>query len=192
VETWHQGGLDYLGANLQNLGLPRSIVERWKATSPVFSHETQKFTAPAVIPARDQLLAYAAQTRASWDRNFRLSLAHVAGPKASPMLGVATRPAVLVWKALSFLAPGGEPYDDKKTIAAQSGKKFGHRTALEYLSEKAARRDSGPLRLDEITTDNERSHVECVRSARIRAAETIYLERLLTVVREIRPISELP
>lgn len=186
IDTWHEGGLDFLWAERNRLGLPRSVTDAWRERPTFISHETGRPVAPAYIPARDQVTAYGAQLRASFDRNFRKHVNAVLGREGDASISRLSRTAMLVWKAYSFLAPGGADYDSKRTVASQSGRPFGCRTAVLFLAQHAG---SDPLRCDlnDIVTVSDLNHVEWVRSAKVRAAEALYLERLLTVVRELLP-----
>ena len=183
IDTWHDGGLDFLWKEKDRLGLPRSVTGAWSPVEPLVSGETNHYVYPANIPAHDQLLVYAAQIRASFDHSFLPHLADVAGNAAGTRLAVTSRPALLVWKAYSFLAPGGRSYDPKMTVASQSGQKFGCRTAIEAVAASRV----GPIDLDDILRLPDLNSVEWVRSAKVRAAEALFLERLLTVVRETLP-----
>lgn len=189
IETWHQGGLDFLGAEMKRLGLPRSVTEAWRRRTFI-SRETGHQVQPAVIPARDQVLAYAAQLRASYAHNFRAHVAAVLGPASGASIARASRVAALVWKTYSFLAPGGADYDPKRSVAAQSGQPFGSRTALTFLAHRAAA-NREDLDLDGILTVPDLNHVEWVRSAKVRVAEALFLERMWTVTRELLPPSDL-
>jgi hypothetical protein len=184
IDSWHEGGLDFLWAERNRLGLPKSVTGTWTKIDPFVSDETNHYVHPAYIPARDQLLVYAAQIRASFQNNFLSHLSAIVGPSAQGKVAVTSRPALLVWKAYSFLAPGGAQYDQKKTIAAQSGQGFGCRSAVQALANLG---DAGSLNLDGILRKPEFNSVEWIRSAKTRAAEALFLERLLTVVREILP-----
>lgn len=186
IDTWHEGGLDFLWAERNRLGLPRSITSAWRRRDVMISPETHNPVAPAWIPARDQTLAYAAQLRSSFDHQFRRHIAALLGTQADAAIARASRPALLTWKAYSFLAPGGAPYDPARTVAAQSGQPFGCRSALMFLAHRAASR-SAQLDLNEVLTEPDLNHVEWVRSSKVRAAEALFLERLLTVTRELLP-----
>jgi hypothetical protein len=184
IDSWHEGGLDFLWAEKDRLGLPNSVTRTWIKIDPFLSAETNNYVHPAWIPARDQMLIYAAQIRTSFERNFLSHVSTVAGPMARSRVAMTSRPALLVWKAYSFLAPGGAQYDPKKSIAAQSGQGFGSGSAVQALAHLVG---SDSLDLDAILRVPELNSVEWVRSAKIRAAEALFLERLLTVARELLP-----
>lgn len=186
IDSWREGGLDFLWAERDRLGLPKSITGGWTRVDPFRSGETNNYVHPAYIPACDQMLAYAAQIRSSFQRTVLSHLSETGGSSTRAQVALASRPALLVWKAYSFLAPGGAPYDPKRTIAGQSGQKFGCRSAIQALTHL---RGTGSLVPDDILRVPELNSVEWVRSAKIRAAEALFLERLLTVVREILPPS---
>lgn len=186
IDTWDDGGLDFLWAEKDRLGLPKSITGAWRRRDEMISPETHHRVAPAFIPARDQTLAYAAQLRSAYDHQFRRHLTDLLGAQADAAVARASRPALLVWKAYSFLAPGGAPYDPTRTVAAQSGQTFGCRSALLFLSHRAASR-APQLDLNEIVTVSDLNHVEWVRSSKVPTAEALFLERLWTVTRELLP-----
>jgi hypothetical protein len=100
-----------------------------------------------------------------------------------------SRVARLVWRAYAFLLPTGGDYRPHSSVAAQSGRHFGCRTALQFLAHRAGASPGGRVDLDGIVTIPDFTHVEAIRSARIRVAETLYLERMLTVTRELLPPS---
>jgi hypothetical protein len=91
-----------------------------------------------------------------------------------------------VWQAYAFLAPGGSPYDPKKTLRDQLGQHFGHGTALGYYAHKAEE-EKRPPGLDDILSDHSLDHLEWLHSAKPRAAETLFLERLLKRARQLLP-----
>lgn len=185
IETWHEGGLDFLGSEIPRLGLPKSVTNAWKRGSFI-SPETGHTVQPAIIPADDQILAYAAQLRASFANNFRSHLRAILGAEAESSLARTSRVATLVWKAYSFLAPGGADYDSKRSIAAQSGRTFGSRSAMLFLASRS-RSSGNELNLDDILSVAELNDVEWVRSAKVRTAEALFLERMWTVTRELLP-----
>jgi hypothetical protein len=186
IDTWNEGGLDFLWAEKDRLGLPQSVTRAWRRHRAMISPETHHRVAPAFIPARDQTLAYAAQLRSSYEHQFRRYLSALLGPQADVVGARASRPAVMTWKSYSFLAPGGAPYEPTKTVAIQSGQAFGCRSALLFLAHRAASRRT-ELDLNEILTVPDLNHVEWVRSSKVRVAEALFLERLLTVTRELLP-----
>jgi hypothetical protein len=177
IETWHQGGLDFLG-NLgwNRLGLPRSIIRHWRAAPPFRSPETGNIVHPAWIPARDQLLAYAAQTRESFNvfqDLVRRRLGQAMGDKA---LADMTDDARLLWQAYAFRAPGGNEFDPR--VGPKHGKHFGAKTALGYLVHRA-KEEKREIDLNAILTDSSFNRTFYVRSAKERVAEAVFLEELL-------------
>ena len=180
IETWHEGGLDFLGKNLgrnwNRLGLPRSIIRHWRAAPPFRSPETRNIVHPAWIPARDQLLAYAAQTRESFNGFqdlVRRQLGQAMGDKA---LADMTDDARLLWQAYAFRAPGGNEFDPR--VGPKHGKHFGAKTALGYLVHRA-KEEKREIDLNAILTDSSFNRTFYVRSAKERVAEAIFLEELL-------------
>ncbi len=191
IETWHDGGLDFLFDDKNRFGLPRSITDAWQERKKFISHETGNKVHPAYIPGRDQLLAYAAQLRFSYDHTFQANVTKILGRGAGAALVQMSRVARLVWRAYAFLLPGGADYRPRSSVAAQSGQHFGCRTALLFLAHRGGESSSGRIDLNGILDIPDFTHVEAIRSARVRAAETLYLERMLTVTRELLPPSEL-
>jgi len=186
INTFDEGGLDFLGKQKNQLGLPRFITRNWEPLAGFESGETHKQVYPAKIPSRDQLLAYAAQQAASFLNNFKQSLRTEFGDDADFALTGASRGALLVWQAYTFLSPGGRPFDPKRRLSEQLDQHFGHRSALGFYAERARRENRKPS-LDEILTDHSLDHLEWLHSAKTRAAETLFLERLLKRTREILP-----
>ena len=60
------------------------------------------------------------------------------------------------------------------------------RSALMFLANRAGP-GKVPVDLNGILTVPDLNHVEWVRSSKVRAAEALFLERLLTVTRELLP-----
>lgn len=98
----------------------------------------------------------------------------------------ASRSSLLVWRAYAFLAPGGDPYDPGKPLVRQLGQLFGHRSALQYFVHRATTAGRNAS-LDDILTDKGLDHVEWIHSAKTRAAEALFIERLLKHARELLP-----
>jgi hypothetical protein len=184
VNTYREGGLDFLGDQMTHLGLPRNITRHWHPLRKFINSETGNEVHPARIPAVDQMIAYAAQLNASFEGSFKRHLRAEAGASATQALMRITRSSELVWRAYSFLSPGGPPFDKARSVGAQSGQRFGIGTALSYVREIGGEKG---LDLDRIVTDAQLNHVEWVRIAKVRAAETLFLERLLTMAQELLP-----
>ena len=106
-------------------------------------------------------------------------------------MGACSRAGLLVWKALSFLAPGGHEYQPRESVAAQSGQKFGSKTALQYLADVSSSKGARRLDLGAILTEPALNNVECVRSAKIRAAEALFVDHHLFVIRQVLPLASL-
>ena len=186
VDTYHEGGLDHLGLLRHHLGLPRAVTGNW-APQPAFKNpETDTTVTPASIPARDQMIAYAAVLSASFSHNFKRSLNVEFGAHAQRALSTASRGALITWQAYTFLAPGGKPYRADEPLRVQLGKPFGHRSALGFFAHRA-RVDNRAPTLDDILSDHSLDQLEWIHSAKTRAAETVFLECLLKRVREILP-----
>lgn len=188
IDSFREGGLDFLGDEMKRLGLPRSVTRDWLALRPRFNRETGNAVHPARIPARDQTLVYAAQIRANYQHYFLKHATAQLGSAATSVISRTSRVAMLVWKAYAFLAPGGAAYDPHRSVAGQSGQRFGCRSALQYVAAAATSGGRPVQDLNGIVTLPDLNSVEWVRSSKIRAAEGLYLERLLTVVRELLPL----
>jgi len=186
IDTYDQGGLDFLERQKAELGLSRSVLRNWQPAPPRINDETHNRVYPEFIPAHDQLLAYAAQLAASFSRNFQRSLRAEFGERADEAIEAASRGSLLVWRAYTFLAPGGNAYDPGKPLTAQLGQHFGHRTALQYFVHVAGRAGRDAT-LDDILTDRGLDHLEWIHSAKTRAAEALFVERLLKRARELLP-----
>jgi hypothetical protein len=185
IESFQQGGLDYLWVEKKKLGLPQSVTKAWTEVKPAYVNpETLHTVHPAWIPARDQMMVYAAQVGTSFRLSFRNSLTAEFGAQAGPALAGASRLALLVWMAYAFLAPGGAPYDGKKSLREQLGQTFGHRSALGLYADRARQVGKAPS-LDDILTDSSLDHLEWLHSAKTRAAETLFLEQLLKRARQL-------
>ena len=126
-------------------------------------------------------MVYAAQVGASFRNNFKKNVSTLLGDQSEAALARASRITILVWHAYAFLAPGGRDFDEKKSLSAQLGQHFGHRSALGYIAH-LARTSGKPPDLGVVVTAF--NHLAWVRSAKIRAAETLFLERLLKKARE--------
>jgi hypothetical protein len=186
IETYHSGGLDFLWEEKRRLGLPSSVTKSWREVPRFINRESGSFVHPAKIPAHDQLMAYAAQIAASFSHQFKANLRAEFGSDGAAALARASRLALAVWQAYAFLAPGGERYNPDKRLRDQLGQHFGHRSALGFYAHKAKEERRSPS-LDDILTDGSLEHLEWFRSAKTRAAETFFLERLLKRARELLP-----
>ncbi|MES1208588.1 MAG: hypothetical protein ABUS79_21830 [Pseudomonadota bacterium] len=184
INTFHQGGLDFLDKLKAHLGLPASITDRWRPANPVVNTETGNEVYPEEIPSRDQLLAYGAAMSASFSHNFRSNLRAEFGKDADLALARASRSALLVWQAYAFLAPGGRPYDPKEPLRTQLNKHFGHRSALGFYAHRARNQGRSP-RLDDVLTDHALEPLEWFHSSKTRAAEALFLGRLFVRARQI-------
>jgi len=187
IDSWDEGGLDFLWKTKDQLGLPKSITGKWSPVPKFKSPETHSWVYPAYIPARDQTVVYGAQIAASFQRSFKPHLGKELGSDPDVALAASSRVARLIWQAYAFLAPGGRAYDPKQPVRAQLGQTFGSQTALSYVVANGRATDAAaPVNLSKIFQDPELNHTEWVRSAKTRVAETLFLERLLTTLRELK------
>jgi hypothetical protein len=121
------------------------------------------------------VLAYAAQTQSSYngfEKYVRKQLGDAAGEAALAGLSDDAR---LVWQAFAFLAPGGKKFNP--AVGLQHGQKFGIRSAVGYLLDKA-NQEGRPIDLNEILTDVSLHGTHSISSAKVRAAETRFVEAL--------------
>ena len=82
--------------------------------------------------------------------------------------------------------PTHSHYEPSKRLRDQLGQHFGHRSALGFYAYRA-KEGGRPASLDDILTDGSLEHLEWFRSAKTRAAEAFFLERLLKRARELLP-----
>jgi len=181
IDSWHEGGLDFLWRTRGRLGLPSSITSHWEPVPHFVSPETHHAVYPAYIPARDQTIVYAAQIASSYQLSFKARVEAELGARSADALARLSRAARLVWQAYAFLAPGGRRYDAALPIRGQLGRGFGVQTALGYLL-AGARAEMRPLDLDRLVTDPALNGTEWIRSAKTRVAEALFLEQLLAQV----------
>jgi len=183
IDSWHEGGLDFLWKTKTRLGLPPSLTSRWEAVPRFVSPETHRMVYPAYIPARDQTVVYAAQISSSYQLSFKARVEAELGARSASTLANLPRAARLVWQAYAFLAPGGRRFEPALPARMQLGRSFGVQSALGYVL-ATARETSGPVELDRVLTDPVLNGTEWVRSAKTRAAEALFLEKLLGEVRD--------
>jgi hypothetical protein len=187
INSFNEGGLDHLWSERKKLGLPSAVTDKWERIEPFKNKEVngkkKPYVYPARIQARDQVMVYAAQVGASFRNNFKKSVTATLGGDAEAALGRASRSTMLVWQALAFLAPGGREFDPKQPLSSQLGQHFGQRSVLEYIAH-VARASGRRSDLGLVITDSALNHLAWVRSAKIRAAETLFLECLLRKARE--------
>jgi uncharacterized protein YebE (UPF0316 family) len=74
----------------------------------------------------------------------------------------------------------------RPALSAQLGQNFGSRTALGYVAYSACAASVKPD-LDLILRDKHLNQTEWIRSAKTRAAETLFLERLFRRAKELLP-----
>lgn len=96
---------------------------------------------------------------------------------------MSTRVGTTVWQALCFLAPGGAHFLSGQPLAAQIGQRFGAQSIFEYLMSRST---AGSVDLDRVFKDPELNRSAWIKSAKIRATECLFFERLLTTVRDLR------
>jgi hypothetical protein len=183
IDSFEEGGLDHLWKQKNQLGLPASVTNDWKRIEPFISDETHREVNPAWIPARDQVLAYAAQMTSSYRNVVKRHEDWVRTKTLAP--SACGRVASMIWKTYAFLAPGGPEFDSAKTVEMQTGQKFGCFTALTYFSLAPSSAALGVDYLNAILTNKHINAIEWVRIAKARVAEALYLEHLLREARAV-------
>ena len=137
INSYHEGGLDFLWDEKEKLGLPRSVTRGWQPAGRFVNPESMREVHPAKIPSYDQMVVYAAQIGASFRNNFRANVEAEFGRPAEAALQRTSRAALIVWQAYAFLAPGGTPFNGNKTLSSQQGQHFGSRSVLGYIAYRA-------------------------------------------------------
>jgi hypothetical protein len=179
VNSFKEGGLDFLWDEKSRLGLPGSITKNWRPAPREINHETGNEVHPALIRARDQMIVYSAQINARFE-GFKSHLRTELGPASGVALAHASRVSLMGWRSYSFLAPGGRPFNPTFSIGDQSGQSFGCRTTFGYIRHKASEGSHpGAVDLEQVIKDSQLNVVEWVRIAKARTAEALFLERLL-------------
>jgi hypothetical protein len=177
VDSYREGGLDYLEDIKDHLGLPKSIVGKWTRIPPYESGETHHRVHPCEIPMRDQILGYAAVTRL----NFKNFQAHVkkelGGAAGQALLDSLSKESKSVWQAYAFVAHGGTPFDPH--VGPHHGQQFGVISAFGYLRHLAF--EAGvPFDMNAILTTPSLHHTDYVRISKARAMEAAFFEQMLT------------
>ncbi|HXU01688.1 MAG TPA: RHS repeat-associated core domain-containing protein, partial [Polyangia bacterium] len=183
VETYGEGGLDYLMENKRRLGLPESVTKNWepglRLRNPESKLKKPRRVNPAFIPGEDQLLGYAAQTRLSF-KDFESFVRETLGNKeGNEALAGLNEEAKLTWEAYAFLRPYGEELDLKK----KKTQAFGVRTAFELLVAEA-KKEGRAVNLNEVLTNVDIAGDPVVRKSKARAAETLIFNTILDTVRQ--------
>jgi hypothetical protein len=175
-DTFSDGGLDFLAKNIGRLGLPRAIVGTWDVGVEGISQETQHNVHPGLIPVRDQILGYAAQTRLSF-MDFQAHLRREIGAaEGQALIDALSDDARTVWQAYAFLAPAGAPFDPKK--GPQHGQSFGVNPAFSYLRHLASQAGVA-FDMNAILTTPALHHTDYVKIAKARAMEAAFFKALL-------------
>jgi hypothetical protein len=176
VDSFRDGGLDFLDDVKNRLGLPKSIVGNWEHIPPYRSDETENLVHPSMIPVRDQILGYAALTRLSF-KNFCTFVKSEEGEaRGQALLDCLSRDARAVWQAYSFLCPVGSRFDPKE--GPKHGQKFGVNSAFGYLRHLASTTRM-PFDMNAILTTPALHHTDYVKIAKARALEAAFFQHLL-------------
>ena len=178
INTCWEGGLDFLWTNKNKLGLPRSVTDKWAAAPPMINPETGNEVHPGLIPAKDQVLGYAVQTKLSftnWEKYVKRALGD---PRGQVALSTLTEEARSVWHAYAFVSPAGRQFDP--LTGPQHGQKFGVNSAFGYLADKASR-SAREIDLNEIVSDSSLEQTDYVRIAKARAIEAAFISHYVSL-----------
>jgi hypothetical protein len=194
IDTYEDGGMDQLAVEMRRMDfLPADIRARWVPATPGMARErVLRRVRPALIPARDQMTAYAAMLRRR-ENIFRGRVQRLLPDRAASMLAGMSVPQRRVWTQLAFGRQGGHEFrparhETPAALAAEAhqfaGDHAGLVTVLGALAYAAAQQgtDSPCLRyepsLSSIMNNEIFSNMASVRIARVRAAEAEVVERL--------------
>jgi hypothetical protein len=186
VNSYSEGGLDFLWDEKDRLGLPKSITGNWDKAEVFINPESNREVHPARIPEGDQMVVYAAQIATSFRVHFKKAVLTELRDQGAQAFARTSRAGILVWQAYTFLAPGGSKFDPSQPVRHQLGQHFGIRSALGYIVHLADE-DEGAPDLDRVYTDSALNPAAWIRSAKTRAAETLFLESLLKQARLMLP-----
>jgi hypothetical protein len=194
IETYHEGGLDHLGSDLPRMrGLvPEATRRRWEATEAYRSLENGRSSTvrPATLPARDQLLAYAATLRLR-EQRFEQHVRSVFGDRADALLASASPDARRAWIQATFGRPGVTHYDATTSSFQRnaSGRELvSAHAALERIAAEAEARGEAPS-LDAIFTDPLLARHATFQRARITALEAQLLADEVLVDEVLAPLT---
>jgi hypothetical protein len=107
IDSWREGGMDFLWKTKDQLGLPESITGSWTPVPRFKSPETHHMVYPAYIPARDQTVVYAVQISSSHQVHFKAHPRTELGADADGILAGSSRVARLIWQDMRSWRPAG-------------------------------------------------------------------------------------
>lgn len=168
VETFSEGGLDYLGDHLDSIlrRVPREArTGSWEVGPAIRSGETDELVHPAVIPAADQLVAYAAELERA-EATFETLVREVYGADADRALASLSTDERRAWVQFTFGRPGRTHAEDLEI----SDRSFSANAALELLHAE------GITDLGAILEDPRFEANASVRRARTTALEAHWIE----------------
>lgn len=185
IDTFHQGGLDHLDTDRHRMRalVPQRVLDRWEPGSRGSVDENgdghSVSIASAQIPARDQLIAYAATLRLR-EQTFESHVREVFGADADAMLAHMSPDARRAWVQATFGRPGRTHYDAVHQAFERSSRPphperpsaFG---ALERIAAEASRTGTPPS-LEAIFTDPLLSRHATFQRARVTALEARVIE----------------
>jgi hypothetical protein len=192
IESFKQGGLDHLWTWRNHLGLPKSMTKEWKPVDPYPNPDARpkpgqiaEDVHPALIPARDQVVSYGATIGKHYDE-FKHLVHERLRADSGEALAKMSRISEIVWQAYAFLAHGGNVFDPKQSLRSQISQHFGMKTALGYIIHAARAKDpAAAVDLNQVFLDADLNHSVWVQSAKVRAVETLFLERLFAAVSQL-------
>jgi hypothetical protein len=202
IDTYTHGGMDQLALEMRRMDfLPADVRDRWVPAVPGMATErVRRRVHPALIPARDQMTAYAAMLRRREDI-FRGHVGRLLRTRGASMLAGLSVPERRTWTQLAFGRQGGHDFRPARserpaalTAEAQqfAGDHAGLVTVLGALAYADSQQGTGDAFVRYVPTlgailNNEIfSHMASVRIARVRAVEAEVLERLGLVPRASR------
>lgn len=194
VDTYDDGGMDQLGVEMDRMRfLPPEIRARWAPATPGMARERiLRRVQPALIPARDQMIAYGAMLRRR-ENIFRGHVKQLFTTRGESMLAAMSVPERRVWTQLSFGRQAGHKFRPARRETphhiAEEAQQFvpnnaGLVTVLSAIAHADSLRETdhpSPRYAPTLSAimDNEIfSNMASVRIARVRAAEAEVLERM--------------
>lgn len=190
IHTFHEGGLDNLGRWLSRGSLEgivgRDVLRRWHALRETTNGEHPDRPVrirPALIPARDQMLAYAAAL--AWhERLFEAHVRDVFREDADRLLAEMSVDARRAWIQATLGGPAGrgaraphyDPVQRRFETEGRMTTAVSAYAALERIRESARERGVPPS-LDDIFTDPLLARLQRFQRARTTALEARLLDR---------------
>jgi hypothetical protein len=184
IHTYHGGGLDFLGAYIQqgSLTLPEGYGQNWTAercrptVEDPCTNELGHGRRAAEIPQNEQIVAFGLVIKLQREKFYTHARRILAGhPALSSLESLSTR-ARRVWTQIAFGAPNGSHYTPGRNVR---GRTFGVITALEMLKYQI---DQGlATDLNDVLTSPELQDFHVVRRALVTAGEAEMIDQFLNI-----------